>query len=217
MSTRQVVVVGAGGHAVSVAESVLAAGYELVAFTSIDLSTPVLLGRPVLPEVPEDHVDSGGLVVVAVGDNASRERVWGVVSARVPFGQLPSLVHPSASVSALASVGPGTVILQGSVVGSAARVGAACLLNSGSILEHEGTMADFSSLAPGAVTGGRVTIGRGSAIGIGAVVRHGVSIGRDTVIGSASYVHEDVPPGVVAYGTPARVVRQRRHGDPYLG
>ena len=45
MSTRPVVVVGAGGHAVSVAESILAAGYELVAFTSDDLSTPVLQGR----------------------------------------------------------------------------------------------------------------------------------------------------------------------------
>lgn len=217
MSTRQVVVVGAGGHAVSVAETVLAAGYLLVAFTSDGLSLPPLLGRPVLAEIPHDHLRSGGLVVVAVGDNASRERVWGDVSSRVPVEQLPAIVHPSATVSALASVGPGAVILQGAIVGSAARVGAACLLNSGSILEHECTMADFSSLAPGAVTGGRVAIGWGSAIGIGAVVRHGVSIGRDTVIGAASYVHEDVPPGVVAYGTPARVVRQRQHGDPYLG
>ena len=217
MSARPVVVVGAGGHAVSVAESVQAAGYELVAFTSDRGSGETLLDRPVLDAIPQDHLDSGGLVVVAIGDNSAREAAWRALMSTVPMDQCPALIHPSASVSALATVGPGTVILQGAIVGSAAHVGTGCLLNSGSVLDHESTMADFSSLAPGAVTGGRVSIGRGSAVCIGAVVRHGLMIGSDTVVGAVSYVNADVPSGVVAYGTPARVVRKRQLGDPYLG
>jgi len=77
-------------------------------------------------------------------------------------------------------------------------------------------MEDFSSLAPGALTGGRVRIGARSAVSIGATVKHGVSIGSDSVIGASSYVHTDVPAGVVAYGSPARKVRERFQGETYL-
>ena len=83
-------------------------------------------------------------------------------------------------------------------------------------MDHESSMGSFSSLAPGVVAGGRVMIGERSAIGIGAAIRHGVRIGQDTVVGSASYVHEDLPNNVVAYGTPARVVRPRNGDDLYL-
>lgn len=97
MSTRQVV--GDGDHAVSVAESVQADGYPLVAFTSDLPLASDLVGLPVPPEVPESHVRAGRLVVVAVGDNAARERVWGDVSSRLPFDHLPTIIHPSATVS----------------------------------------------------------------------------------------------------------------------
>ncbi|MHB1066471.1 MAG: acetyltransferase [Candidatus Nanopelagicales bacterium] len=217
MSSRKAVVVGAGGHAVSVAESIHASGLELVAFTSDDASVTTLLGRPVLREVPQSHLDAGGIVVVAVGDNASRERAWRALADRLPLEQLPALVHSSAVVASNAQVGAGSVILQGAVVGSAARVGTGCLLNSGSILEHECVMEEFSSLAPGAVLGGRVRVGRRAAVSIGATVKHGLTIGEDTVVGAASYVHDSLPARVVAFGVPARVVRERREGDPYLG
>jgi acetyltransferase-like isoleucine patch superfamily enzyme len=108
------------------------------------------------------------------------------------------------------------VILQGAIVGSAAHVGYACLINTGAVLDHESVLEDFASLAPGAVTGGRVRIGTRSAISIGAVLTHGISVGPDTVIGASSLVYRDIPGNVVAYGTPARVVRPREATDPYL-
>jgi acetyltransferase-like isoleucine patch superfamily enzyme len=53
-------------------------------------------------------------------------------------------------------------------------------------------------------------------VSIGAVVKHGVVIGADSVLGANSYLHADLPGGRVAYGSPARVVRERRVGDRYL-
>ena len=213
---RVAVLVGAEGHAVSLTESVTAAGFEIIAYTSDRTAGGTLLDRPVWEDVPAAHVDSGGIVVLAIGDNATRERLWNQLIQRVPREQFPAIVHPTASVSTLATIGPGSVVLQGAVVCSGARVGVGCLLNSGSILEHESAMDDFASLAPGAVIGGRVRIGARTAVSIGAVIKHGLTLGADSVIGAASYVHSDVPEGVVAFGVPARVMRKRHRGDTYL-
>jgi putative colanic acid biosynthesis acetyltransferase WcaF len=44
-------------------------------------------------------------------------------------------------------------------------------------------------------------------------VAPGVRIGHGSVIGARSSVFSDIPPGVIAMGTPARVVGQRRVRD----
>jgi sugar O-acyltransferase (sialic acid O-acetyltransferase NeuD family) len=217
MRARQAVIVGAGGHAVSVAETVRSAGYELTAFTSDRDAGSLLLDRPVLADIPDEHLAAGGIVVIAIGDNAVREDAWQRLSPRVPLDQLPCVVHASAIVAPGAEIAPGAVVMQGAIIANGARLGLGSLMNTGSILEHESVLADFASLAPRAVTGGRVSIGARTAISIGAVVRHGLGIGADTVIGASSYVDRDVAEGVVAYGVPARVVRSRVRGDAYLG
>jgi maltose O-acetyltransferase len=45
-------------------------------------------------------------------------------------------------------------------------------------------------------------------LGGGVIVCPGVTIGADTVVGAGSVVTRDLPPGVVAVGSPARVIRE---------
>jgi maltose O-acetyltransferase len=52
----------------------------------------------------------------------------------------------------------------------------------------------------------RVAIGRRVYIGMGATILPGVTVGDDAIVGAASVVHEDVEPGAVVAGNPARVV-----------
>lgn len=52
-----------------------------------------------------------------------------------------------------------------------------------------------------------ITVGRNVWLGGGVVVCPGVTIGDDAVVGAGSVVVHDVPPGVLAVGNPARVVR----------
>ena len=44
-------------------------------------------------------------------------------------------------------------------------------------------------------------------IGAGAVILPGVTIGENSVIGAGSVVTKDIPPDVVAVGSPCRVLR----------
>jgi maltose O-acetyltransferase len=53
-----------------------------------------------------------------------------------------------------------------------------------------------------------VTIEDGVWLAAGAIVCPGVSIGENTVVGAGSIVTRSLPAGVVAYGNPARVIRE---------
>jgi acetyltransferase-like isoleucine patch superfamily enzyme len=61
--------------------------------------------------------------------------------------------------------------------------------------------------------GGRVTIDRGAFVSVGAVLAPRVSIGAGAIVGAGAVVVCDIPPDVVAYGVPARVVRDVRPED----
>jgi len=52
-----------------------------------------------------------------------------------------------------------------------------------------------------------ITIGDNVWLGGGVIVCPGVTIGADTVVGAGSVVTRDLPPRVLAVGSPARVVR----------
>ncbi|GAA1918944.1 sugar O-acetyltransferase [Nocardioides hwasunensis] len=53
-----------------------------------------------------------------------------------------------------------------------------------------------------------IVIGDNVWLGGGVIVCPGVSIGADTVVGAGSVVTRDLPGGVVAVGSPARVIRE---------
>jgi maltose O-acetyltransferase len=58
-----------------------------------------------------------------------------------------------------------------------------------------------------------ITIGDNVWLGGGVIVCPGVVIGENTVVGAGSVVTKDLPPGVLAVGNPARVVRRITDGD----
>ena len=205
MGSEGVFIIGAGGHGASLLETVTASGHRVIAYVDPNATSTLFHGLPVLPAVPEGSQHN--LMALGVGSNRQRQLLFDRLSKHICLDRFPSFVHPTASVAASAVIGPGSVVMQGAIVASAARIGAFCVCNSGSILEHECVMGDFSSLAPGAVAAGRVTIGRRSEIAMGACIMQGLSVGDDSVLGANSYLNRDLGGSLLAYGTPARVVR----------
>ncbi len=66
---------------------------------------------------------------------------------------------------------------------------------------------DPAQRAAGACLAERVVVEDGVWIGGGATLNPGVRIGRGSVIGSGSVVTRSIPPGCLAAGVPARVLR----------
>ncbi len=57
-------------------------------------------------------------------------------------------------------------------------------------------------------SGAPIVLGDNVWLGGGVIVCPGVTIGNDTVVGAGAVVTRDLPPGVVAVGNPARVLRE---------
>jgi len=213
---RPLIIVGAGGHALSVANVAVSAGYVVKHFVDKNKRGTDLIGTRVIGSVDDLDHDDDASFAIGVGDNAVREKTYLEIVAALANPDFPTLVHSTAVVSLHAEVGEGTVLMPHAVVGPNSKIGMLCIINTHASIDHDGVMHDFSSLAPRAVAGGAVTIGVRSAISLASSIKHGVSIGDDSVLGANSYLNSDLPNNIVAYGTPAKHVRSRMVGDAYL-
>ena len=217
-----IVIIGASGHGSVVCDIVRSQDKcRVVGF--VDKNLPLgkscngleILGRE--EDIPElvKSVDLQG-ALIAIGDNYTRWQIFKRIRKIAPELQFVDAIHPDSCVAETAKIGAGTVIMAGVVVNPYCRIGKFCILNTAASLDHDSVMEDYSCLAPGVVTGGNISIGKFSAVCIGASLTHNIKIGSGTVVGAGSVVLDDLPDQVLAYGTPARVVRSRKADEPYL-
>lgn len=205
-----VVIWGASGHALVVAEMISGCGrYQIAGF--VDGVDPARRGEPFCEstvlggEEGLHEMMSHGVRHVALGFGHCSGRLMVARRARAMGFGLLTLVHPSAIVSPTAVLGEGTVVMAGAVIEAACRIGEACIINSRAVVCHESTVGDGTHICPGVCVGGRTSIGARSWIGIGSTLRDKVKIGDATLVGAGSVVVRDLPEQVIAYGNPARI------------
>ena len=222
MDPIPIVVVGASGHGrviVDILEK--QGGWRLIGFLDSflgvghQLSGYEVIGTEMtLPHLRSLHPSLRCLV--AIGDNATRR----LVVDRIRTFELPGIfataVHPAACIGRDVALGEGTVVMAGAIVNPNTHIGEHCIVNTNASIDHDNVWGDFSSAGPGATTGGNVQVGEGAVIAQRASVLQGRTVGRAAVVGAASTVIHAIPAYVVAYGTPARVVRTRSDHDKYL-
>ena len=217
-----VIVVGAGGHGQVVADILRAAARagarERLAGYVDDcqsLEGQLLAGGRVLGVISSlrDIVHDG--IVIAVGDNQTRERLWRVLS--VAGESFVVARHPAAIVSEDVRVGAGSMLCAGAIVNTGASIGRAVILNTGCSVDHHSTIGDFVHIAPGVHMGGEVAVGARAFVGIGAVVLPGIRIGEDSIVGAGAIVTRDVAPGTTVVGCPAKPISRHRHSLASVG
>jgi len=210
--SRPVVVIGAGGHAAVIADALLETGAVVLGFTDLDpdLRGAQCLGLPVLGDdgvlaryAPGDIVLANGLGFVAgSGRTTWRARVQQRLEAA--GWSFVGVVHPRATVSRHAMLGPACQVLAGAVIQAGARIGTATIVNSAVVVEHDAVVGAWCHLAPRSTLCGQTRVGDGSLVGAGAVLRQSVALGVDTVVGAGAVVLKDSPGQETLCGVPAR-------------
>ena len=207
---KEVVVLGAGGHAKVVIELLQAAGYEIAALLDADPTPRQVLGHGVQGDdraLDELRRDGLSLAFVAIGDN--RRRVALAEAVRAAGFSLVNAVSPSATVSPSAHLGEGVAIMAGAVVNAEVTLGDLCIVNTGATLDHEVSVGMGAHIAPGVAISGNVKVGDLAMMGVGSCAIQGVSIGKGAMVGAGAAVVRDIPDGALAVGVPARVRRQQ--------
>ena len=204
---KKLVIIGAGGYAKSVLDSVDYYNYTIQGF--IDEISPAKehLGYPVLAKSLDDLDDMHQyFYFIAIGNNEKR-KIW--YDRMVANGLcLVNIVDKSSIVSPHAKIGNGCFIGKLAVVNRKAVIGNDCIINTRALIEHGCHVNDHVNLSTNSVLNGDVEVGDGSFIGSCAVTIGQVKIGNWSTVGAGSVVIHDVGDGVTVAGVPARFIKK---------
>ena len=197
------VLLGFGGHARSVADVALAAGFGRLLFVDENAQAgETFLGFPVQGLMPSPS--DGWVYMPCAGDNQRRlSQIRLIASAGLP---LATVVSEKATIGHGAAIGPGCFVGHHAHVGPLASLGAGCIVNTGAIVEHDCVVGDCSHVSIRSCMAGRSKLGNCVFLGAGAVVIDGVSIAGGVIIGAGGVVVAAIDSPGVYVGVPVRCV-----------
>ena len=131
--------------------------------------------------------------------------------------EIPARIEPGAIIRDNVTIGKNAVIMMGAILNIGAVVGEGTMIDMGAVLGGRATVGKNCHVGAGAVLAGviepasakPVIVDDGVLIGANAVVIEGVHIGENAVVAAGAVVIEDVEPGKVVAGCPARVIKDK--------
>ena len=201
--SKEVIVIGAGGHGKVIADIIIKSGDRVIGFLDDGCTEKNILGYPILGKTEDCLKYKDKEFFIAIGNNAVRKKI----SEKYNMLKFYTAIHPSAVIAMDVEIGEGSCVMAGVVINTSARIGKHCIINSGSVVEHDNKLADFVHLSPGAVLCGTVSVGECTHIGGGATVKNNTNISGDTVIGVGAAVVKDIDISGVYCGVPARIIK----------
>lgn len=203
--SKQVIIIGAGGHGRVIADAVRRSGDTVLGFLDDDVNKmPAVCGIPVLGCVADYVKYPDAWFVAGTGQTSSRRKL----SALLQGVKWHTVIHPSAVISDMETeIGEGTVVLANAVINACAKIGKHAIINTAAAVDHEGNVGDFCHVAVGAKLAGAVTLGEGTWIGIGACVSNNIKICEDCMIGAGAVVVRNVEEPGTYVGVPARKIK----------
>lgn len=215
--THTILLLGGGGHAAVVAESVRRSGHAVIGYVSdrapnsraLSQTEAVGLTRcgdlTAIPQLLNAHGPC--LLHAAVGDNTLRQSWMQQVAGDGrgdDHASWATIIDPTATVSPSAVIEGGAFVGPGAIINARATIGHGSIVNTAAVVEHDVRIDAWTHIGPRAVLTGDVSVGRLALIGAGAIVLPRRSVGDASIIGAGAVVVRDIPSSVTATGIPAR-------------
>lgn len=202
--SKQLVILGGGGHGRVVAESAELSGlYDNIVFLDDKYPKETINSQwSIVGELDNwsSYIDQAEFIV-AIGINKFRLAMTDVIADG--GGKLATVIHPTAVVSQYASIDAGTVVCANSTINIGATIGRACIINTNASVDHDCAIADGVHVSPGSNIAGQVTIKQAVWVGIGATINECLTIGENTIIGGGASVIHDAEANSLYVGVPA--------------
>lgn len=126
--------------------------------------------------------------------------------------EILSFVHPSAKLAGFNDIGDGAIIFPNCYVGYKSDVERGVIMQANCAIEHHNVVGAFSNINPNFRTGGFTKVEERVEINISVDTINRVTIGHDARVGAGSLVLEDLAPGGLYFGRPAKFKRNNTLG-----
>jgi sugar O-acyltransferase (sialic acid O-acetyltransferase NeuD family) len=201
---KKLILIGAGGYAKSVLDSLDIYNYEFVGFID-DYKAGTHLGYQILGdnissiENPEEFY-----YFVSIGDNEKRQYWYDLLKKNNL--RVINVIDTSAMISKKATIGEGNFIGKMAIINSDAHIGNNCVINTKALLEHGCHIKNNVNVSTNTVLNGDVRIENGVFFGSCSVINGQLTVGEHAIIGSGSVVVKNVEPNTIVVGVPAKIL-----------
>lgn len=203
---KNLIIVGAGGYAKSVLDSVDYMNFKMVGFIDdIKPEGSEHQGYPIIGNTidcipnPEKNV-----YFIAIGNNDKRKKWFEILKSHNL--SLINVIDRSALVSPYSTIGEGCFIGKLAIVNHDASVGDNCVINTRALLEHGCRISSHVNISTNCTLNGDVICEEGCFVGSGAVCNGQLTIGAWGLVGSGAVVIKNVLPHTIVVGCPAKEI-----------
>lgn len=204
---EKLIVIGAGGYAKSVLDSIDSNKYELVGFIDEFYTKKEHLGIKIIGHSLDDIENKEDYVYfIAIGNNVKR-KIWydKLINNNL---RLINIIDKSAIISPSAVIGTGCFFGKYSIVNSKAIIGNNSIINTRALVEHGCNVGKHCNVSTNTVINGDVIVGEGSFIGSCSVTIGQLSIGKWSTVGAGTVVIRNVEDNVTVAGVPAKLINK---------
>ncbi len=201
-----IVVIGAGGHAKVIIDTLKSSSSNILGFTNFSDEIKDIFGIPYLGDDHFIEKQNPNEILLALGvgsvkSTVLRKQIYEKWKNKGYY--FTQVIHPSVTLSNEIEINEGSQILMGVVVQVGVKIMENCILNTSCSIDHDCIIKAHSHIAPRAVLSGNVKIGENAHVGIGATIIQGIEIGDYSTIGAGAVVIKNVPNNNLAIGVPA--------------
>ncbi|MDZ4030834.1 acetyltransferase [Kluyvera ascorbata] len=203
----KLIVIGAGGFAKAVIDSLDSDLYEIYGFIDT-FKTGEHQGYSILGNTldaisePEKYV-----YFIAIGDPDCRA-LWMNLLNKRNLSTI-NVIDKTSIISNRARLGTCIYIGKMAIVNCDSELEDGVVVNTRALIEHGNYISYCSNVSTNVVLNGDVFVGVRTFIGSCTVVNGQIKIGNSAIIGSGSVVIRDIPDNVVVAGSPTRFLRLR--------
>ena len=206
LSSKKIVLVGAGGHCKSVLDSLKKISkYDEIVITdpkvpagSYVMGCEVVGGDDILPDLFRKGYREAFITVGSIKNTSIRRRLY---NALFELGfSFPSIIDPSANVAGDTVISDGVFVGKNAIVNSGSKIDKFSIINTGAIVEHDCLVGEFSHISVSAVVCGDCRLCENVFIGANATIIQCIRIGENSVIGAGSTILSNVHENSVVNG-----------------
>jgi acetyltransferase-like isoleucine patch superfamily enzyme len=155
------------------------------------------------------NTTSGQYIMAAFQPKAKRLIFeWFQTHYNIQEKDYTSIIHPANAIAGSVKLNRGIVSGPGVSIAPFAELASFVSINRNVSIGHHTRIGKNTTINPGCNIAGIVNIGENVVMGMGSNIVDRIHIGNNTIIGTGSLVNKSLPANVLAYGVPARIIKE---------